>query len=82
VIGVAALLIGTIIVLRFWWTRNWARRWSIGAASLILGVLFVGTSLDSEYAEAVYTGGALVVIGVVPMVAPRRAEKPELPAPP
>jgi hypothetical protein len=82
VIGIVGLAIGTAMVLRSWWTRRWRRRWSVGIPLVILGILVVGTSFDPGYAELVYTGGALIVIGVVPMVAPRRAETPELPVSP
>lgn len=71
IIGVAALLTGTIMVLRFWWTRGWKRRWLLGVPLVILGLLFVGTSFDPGYQELIYTGSALVLIGIVPIFAPR-----------
>lgn len=73
-IGVAALSTGTIMVLRGWSTRGWKRRWLLGVPLVVSGILFAGTSLDSVYQELVYTGAALIVLGVVPMVAPRRAD--------
>lgn len=71
VIGIAALLTGTILVLRDWWTRGWKRRWLVGVPLVILGLLFIGTSFDPGYQELIYTGSALVLIGIVPIVVPR-----------
>jgi hypothetical protein len=83
VIGIVAILIGTYFVLRAWRANGWRRRW-VGAIVLVLGILFVGTSLeeDCECFETIYTGGALVVIGAVPLVAPRASEAAALPPEP
>jgi hypothetical protein len=77
VIGVAALAGGTAAVLRAWRACGWKRRW-IGIPFVILGILFVGTSFEDDCGcdELVYTGMALVVIGTVPLVWPRRPEEP------
>ena len=72
-IGIAALAAGTFCVLRVWRATRWRKRWW-GIAPLIVGAVFVGASFDDDCScsEVVYTGGALVVIGTVPLVAPRR----------
>ncbi len=69
-IGIAALAAGTLCVLWAWRANRWRRRWW-GIAVLIVGVVFVGSSFDDacDCPEVVYTGGALVVIGTVPLVA-------------
>lgn len=74
VIGIVVLAAGTLCVLWAWRGRGWRWRWA-GIAPLILGILFVGTSFqdDGQYAELIYTGAALIIIGAVPLVAPRRA---------
>lgn len=73
IIGIAVLAAGTSCVLWAWKGRGWKRRW-LGIPPLILGVLFVGTSFqdDGQYAELIYTGSALIIIGAAPLVAPRR----------
>ena len=72
-IGIATLAAGTSCVLWAWRANRWRGRWW-GVAILIVGAVFVGASLDDdcECSDFVYTGGALVVIGTVPLVAPRR----------
>jgi hypothetical protein len=51
---------------------------------LIVGILFAGTSFedDCRCPELVYTGGALVILGTAPLVAPRKPETIELPPDP
>ena len=73
IIGIAALAAGTLCVLWAWRASRWRRRWS-GIAILIVGVVFAGASFDDDCgcSEVVYTGAALVVIGTVPLVAPRQ----------
>ena len=72
-IGVAALAAGTLCVLWTWRAARWRRRWW-GIAILIVGAVFTGASFDDncDCSDVVYTGAALVVIGTVPLVAPRR----------
>lgn len=72
-IGIAALAVGTGCVLWSWGANRWRGRWW-GIAILIVGAVFVGSSFDADCScsEVVYTGGALVVIGATPLVAPRR----------
>ena len=74
IIGIAALAAGTGCVLWAWRASRWRKRWW-GIAILIVGAVFTGASFDDDCdcPEVVYTGGALVVIGTVPLVAPRRA---------
>lgn len=83
VIGVVVMAAGTFVVLRTWRASGWRRRWW-GIPILIVGVLFVGTSFedDCRCRELAYTGGALVLIGTVPLVAPRKPETIELPPEP
>lgn len=79
IIGIVVLAAGTICVLWGWRARGWKRRWW-GIALAILGILFAGTSSqdDCNCSELVYTGVALVVVGAVPLVAPR-PHAPSLP---
>lgn len=79
-IGVVALAGGTVAVLLAWRAGGWKRRW-VGIPIALLGILFAGTSFDDSCgcAEFVYTGASLVVIGVVPLVAPRDSAGPPLP---
>ncbi|HJR44588.1 MAG TPA: hypothetical protein VJ927_03200 [Actinomycetota bacterium] len=72
VIGAVVIAAGTLFVLRAWWARGWRKRWW-GIAILVLGIGFTGTSFeeDCRCQEMVYTGVALIVIGTVPLVAPR-----------
>ncbi len=72
IIGVVVLAAGTVGVLWGWRGGGWKRRW-LGIPLVILGILFAGTSSqeDCNCTEFVYTGAALVVVGAVPMVAPR-----------
>lgn len=74
IIGIAALAVGTGCVLWAWRASRWRRRWW-GIAILVVGAVFMGSSFDDDCScrDVVYTGGALVVIGTVPLVAPRRA---------
>jgi hypothetical protein len=71
IIGVVALALGTMGILWAWLRSGWRRRW-IGIPILIVGILFVGTSFDGEYQELIYTGAALIIIGTLPLFAPRR----------
>lgn len=73
IIGIVVLAAGTVCVLWAWKAMRWRRRWW-GIAILIVGAVFVGASFDANCScrEFVYTGAALVVIGTVPLVAPRR----------
>lgn len=72
IIGTVALIAGTILVLRRWSAGGWRRRW-LGVPILIVGVLFAGTSFEDDCGcqEFVYTGAALVVLGVAPLLGPR-----------
>ena len=73
IIGVVVLAGGTLTLLLDWKARPWKRRW-LGIPILVLGILFVGTSVeeDCNCKEAVYTGGALILLGAVPLVVPRK----------
>lgn len=79
IIGIVVLAAGTVFVLLGWRARRWKRRWW-GIGLVILGILFAGTSSqdDCNCSELVYTGAALVVVGTVPLVAPR-SRGPSLP---
>ncbi len=72
-IGIAALAAGTLCVLWAWRANRWRRRWW-GIAILTVGVVLAGASFDDDCScqDFVYTGAALVVIGTVPLVVPRR----------
>lgn len=72
VIGIIVIGAGTLCVLWAWRASGWRRRWW-GIATLIVGILFAGTSFeeDCRCSELVYTGAALIVIGTVPLIAPR-----------
>lgn len=80
IIGIVVIGAGTVLVLWGWGSNGWRRRWW-GILWLILGILFSGTSFEDDCGcpELIYTGGALVVIGVVPLVAPRK--RPTIEAP-
>ena len=73
IIGIVVLAAGALSVLWGWRANRWRRRWW-GIAILIVGVVFVGASFDDNCScsDVVYTGSALVIIGTVPLVAPRR----------
>jgi hypothetical protein len=67
VAGLLALILGTFLVLRAWRFSGWKlRRW-VGIPLVILGFLFAATSFtdDCGCAELIYTGGALMLIGLV-----------------
>lgn len=73
IIGIAALAAGTFCALWAWRASRWRRRWW-GIGILIVGAVLAGASFDDncECPDFVYTGAALVVVGTVPLVAPRR----------
>ena len=80
IIGIVVIGAGTLVVLWDWGSNGFRPRWW-GVLWLILGILFFGTSFegDCRCPELIYTGGALVIIGVVPLVAPRK--RPAIEAP-
>jgi hypothetical protein len=79
IIGVVVLAAGTVCVLWGWRAGGWRRRWW-GIGLVLLGILMAGASSedDCNCTELVYTGAALVVVGAVPLVAPR-SHAPSLP---
>jgi hypothetical protein len=86
IIGVLVLGAGTLLVVAALRARGLRRRW-LGVPIAVVGLLFGGTALDEECRcrEAVYTGGALVIIGAAGLVFPRKvspvgAPVPETPA--
>ena len=73
IIGVVVLGAGTLVIVAAWRARGLRRRW-LGAPIAIVGLLFMGTAVDEECRcrEAIYTGGALVIIGAAGLVVPRK----------
>lgn len=72
IIGVIAIVIGTLLVLFVWNAWGW-RRWWIGIPVAIFGALFAGTSFEEDCAcgEAIYISAALVLIGLAAVVGSR-----------
>ena len=81
IIGIAGIAAGTLCVLWGWKAKGWRNRWC-GIPILIVGILFAGTSSEDECRcpEFVYTGGALIAIGTVPLVAYRKPSEVGVPA--
>lgn len=82
VIGVVVLGAGTMVVVAALRARGLRHRW-LGIPIAIVGILFGGTALDEECRcqEAIYTGGALVVIGTAGLVFPRKVSPVGAPTP-
>lgn len=73
VIGVIVIAGGTVCVLLGWRANGWKRRWW-GIPILIVGLVFGAASLegDCECSNFRYTAAALVIVGTVPLFAPRK----------
>ncbi|HVF52841.1 MAG TPA: DUF3592 domain-containing protein [Actinomycetota bacterium] len=80
IVGIVLLVLGTAGVLKAWQAGGWKRRrWPVALA--ILGLLIAAASFseDCECREFVYTGGALIILGIVPVVAGRDRVVPPIP---